>query len=101
MKRSHSLLASCIRLIPFALPQYIAVLLQWAPVKLRLLPQIRCKKAVRVRDGDEGSLKGVFEGLGRAGRCGVDVLHTSKLEKAFDCGRCDETSTTGSRNELS
>ena len=101
MKRSHSLLALCIRLIPLALPQHIAVLLQWAPVKLRLLPQVRCEEAVRVRDGDEGSLKGVFEGLGRARRRGVDVLHTSELEKALDGGRCNETGTTGSGNELS
>lgn len=101
MKGSHSLLALCIRLIPLALPQHIAILLQWAPVKLRLLPQVRCEETVRVRDGDEGSLKGIFEGLGRARRCSVDVLHTSKLEKALDGGRCDETSTTGSRNELS
>lgn len=55
------------RLIPFTLPEHVAILLQRTPVQLHLRPQIRGEEAVAVTDGDEGGLEGVFERLGGAG----------------------------------
>lgn len=51
-------------------------------------------------DGGKGSLEGVLEGLGRAGRRGVGVLNTGKLEETLHSGRSDERGTTGSGNKL-
>ena len=88
------------RLVPLALSQHISKLLQWIPSQLRLLPQIRGQEAIAVAGRHEGSFQRVLQSLGTtSGRC-VRVFYTRKLEKAFDSGRCDETGTTGSRNEL-
>lgn len=87
------------RLVPLALTEHIAVLLQRAARQLGLLPQVGGEESVCVGDGDEGGLEGVLEGLGGTGRGGVDVLHTSKLEETLDGGRGDEAGTAGSGDE--
>ena len=86
-------------LVPLALAEHIAVLLQRAPRKLGLLPQVGGKESVCVGDGNESCLEGVLERLGRTRRRGVDVLHTSKLEETLDGGRSDEAGTAGSGDE--
>ncbi len=86
--------------VPLAVPQGIGILLQRAPDELGLLPQVGCEEAVGVGDGGEGGLEGVLEGLGRAGRRGVGVLDTGKLEKTLHSGRSDERGTAGSRDKL-
>ena len=87
-------------LVTLALTQHIAVLLQRGADELRLLPQVRRKEAVGVRDGDEGGLECVLEGLGRPGRGCVDVADTSELEQALHGWRGDETGTAWSWDEL-
>lgn len=86
--------------ITLAVPQGIRILLQRAPDELGLLPQVGGEEAVGVGDGRESGLEGVLEGLGRAGRRGVGVLDTSKLEETLDSGGGDERGTAGSGNEL-
>jgi hypothetical protein len=54
-------------LVPLALAQHVAVLLQWAADELGLLPEVGCEEAVAVGDGDEGGLERVLERLRRAG----------------------------------
>lgn len=78
----------------------ITELLQRTPDELGLLPQVGGQVSVCVADSDEGGLEGVLKGLGRAGGGCVDVVDTGKLEETLDGRRRDETSTTGSRNEL-
>lgn len=87
-------------LVLLALAQDITELLQRAPHELGLLPEVGGEEAVGVDDGNEGGLEGVLEGLGGAGRGGVGVLDTSKLEQTLDGGGGNEASTTGSGNEL-
>lgn len=80
--------------------QDVSKLLQRAPGELVLLPEVGGEEAVGVNDGLEGSLKGVFEGLGRTGRLGVGILDTSKLEQTLNGGRGNKAGTTGSRDKL-
>lgn len=87
------------RLVPLALAEDVAVLLQRAPLELGLLPQVGGKESVCVGDGHEGGLEGVLEGLGGAGRGGVDVLDTGELQETLDGGRGDEAGTTGGGDE--
>lgn len=89
-----------IHLISLLPSQIIAEFLQRTPQQLGLLPQIGGQEGVGVTDRRKGSLKSILEGLGRAGRSGVDVLDTSKLEEALDRGRSDQTGTTGSGDQL-
>ena len=95
---------SCVRheknLILLALAQDITELLQGAPNELSLLPEVGGEEAVGVDDGNEGGLEGVLEGLGGAGGRGVGVLDTGELEQTLDGGGGNETSTTGSGDEL-
>lgn len=44
--------------------QSVGELLQRAPDELGLLPQVGRQESVGVRDGGEGGLQGVLEGLG-------------------------------------
>lgn len=87
--------------ITLAISQGIRKLLQRAPDELGLLPQVGREEAVCVGNSGEGSLEGVLEGLGRAGRGGVGVLDTSELEETLDSGGSDEGSTTRSGDKLS
>lgn len=87
-------------LVLLALAESVGVLLQGAADQLGLLPQVRRQEAVGVGDGSEGSLQGVLEGLGRAGRRGVGILNTSELEETLDGGRGDDLGTTGGGDEL-
>lgn len=66
--------------ITLAVPEGVGKLLQRRPDELGLLPEVGGEEAVGVGDGGEGGLEGVLEGLGRAGRRGVGVLDTGKLE---------------------
>ena len=86
--------------VPLLAPESVGVLIQGAPGQLGLLPQVGCQETIRVRDGSEGSLEGVLEGLGRAGRRGVGILNTSELEQTLDGRGSDERSTARSRDEL-
>lgn len=65
-----------------------------------LFPEVGGEECVGVADGREGGLEGIFEGLCAAGRGGVNVLNTSKLEEALDGGGGNEASTTGSGDKL-
>jgi hypothetical protein len=87
-------------LVLLALAQDITELLQRAADELSLLPEVGGEEAVGVDDGDEGSLEGVLEGLGGAGRGGVGVLDTSELEETLDGGGGNEAGTAGSGDEL-
>lgn len=89
-----------IQLILLALAKDITELLQRAANELSVLPEVGGEEAVGVDDSDEGSLEGVLEGLGGAGRGGVGVLDTGKLEETLDSGGGDKASTTGGGNEL-
>ena len=66
-------------LVPLTLPQGVGVLVQRAPDELRLAPQVGRQETVGVRDGGEGGLQGVLEGLGRTGRGRVRILDTGEL----------------------
>jgi hypothetical protein len=66
--------------VPLAVPKGIGELFQRAADQLCLLPQIGRQETVGVGNSGKGSLEGVLEGLGRAGRRGVGVLDTGKLE---------------------
>lgn len=66
--------------------QGVGELLQRAPDELSFLPQVGRQESVGVRDGGKGGLQGVLEGLGGAGRGGVGVLDTGKLEETLDSG---------------
>jgi len=87
-------------LVSLTSPQNITELLQRTPDELGLLPQVGGQVTVCVADSDEGSLERVLEGLRGAGRGCVDVVDTGKLEETLDGRGCDETGTTGSRDEL-
>lgn len=87
-------------LVSLSLPENITEFFQRASVQLGLLPQVGRQETVCVGDSDEGSLQGVLEGLGRTGGGCVDVLDTGQLEQTLNGGGSDETSTTGSRNQL-
>lgn len=87
-------------LVALALTEHIRVLLKRGSDELGLLPQVGGKETVRVGDGDKGGLERVLEGLGAAGRGGVGVRDTGKLQKTLDGGRGDETGTAGSGDEL-
>ena len=87
-------------LVSLALPEHIAILLQRAPVQLRLLPQIGCQETVTVTDRHERSFERIFERLGRAGGRCVCVLHTGELEETLDGGGGDEAGTAGGGDEL-
>jgi hypothetical protein len=54
-------------LVPLALAEDVAVLLERALGKCGLLPQVWSKEAVGMGDGDEGSLQCVLESLGGTG----------------------------------
>jgi hypothetical protein len=54
-------------LVLLAFSQSVRVLLQWTSDQLGLLPQVGGQEAVGIRYSNEGGLKGVLEGLGRAG----------------------------------
>lgn len=88
-------------LVALALTENVRVLLKRRADELVLLPQVGSEEAIGVADGGEGGLEGVLEGLGAAGRSGVDVVYTSKLEQTLDGGRSDQTGTTGRRDQLS
>ena len=87
-------------LVLLALAQNVTELLQRAADELSLLPKVGGEEAVGVDDGKEGSLEGVLEGLGGAGRAGVGVLDTGELEQTLDGGGGNETGTTGSGDKL-
>lgn len=80
--------------------QDVTELLQRTPDELGLLPQVRSEVSVGVADSDEGGLEGVLQGLGGAGRGGVDIVDACKLEETLDGGGGNETGTTGSRDKL-
>jgi hypothetical protein len=96
----HFVASNSIALVALALTQNVTELLQRAADELGLLPQVGSKEAVRVADGKEGSLESVLKGLGRTGRRSVRILDTGELEKTLNSGGGDETSTTGSRDQL-
>jgi hypothetical protein len=99
-KRSHASKIPIIALlILLALAQNVAEFLQRATGELGLGPEVGGKEAVGVDDGKEGSLEGVLEGLGGAGRGGIGVLDTSELKETLDSGRGNEAGTTGSGNK--
>lgn len=87
-------------LVFLASTENITKLLQRTSDKLGLLPQVGGQVSVCVTDSDEGGLEGVLEGLGGAGRGGVNVVDTGKLEKTLDSGGGNETGTTGSGDKL-
>lgn len=87
-------------LVSLSFPQHITEFLQWAPVELRLLPQIGRQEAIRVAYSHEGSLQRVLECLCRAGRGGVDILDTCELQETLDGWGSDEAGTAGCRDEL-
>ena len=66
-------------LVSLPLPEHVTKLLQWAPVELRLLPQIGRQEAVCVADSHEGSLQRILESFRRAGRGSIGVLDTCEL----------------------
>ncbi len=87
-------------LVPLPLPKHIPKLLKWAPVQLRILPQIRRQEPICVAHRDECSFQRVLQRLCRArGGC-VYVLDAGELEEALDGGRGDETGAAGGGNEL-
>ena len=86
--------------ISLPLPQHIAEFLQRAPVKLRLLPQIRRQEPIRVPHRHERSLERILERLCRAGGGSVDVLHARELEETFDGWGSDEAGSTRCGDEL-
>jgi hypothetical protein len=92
--------SNSIALVALALTQNVTELLQRAADELGLFPQVGGEEAVGVADGNEGSLKGVLEGLGRTGGRRVGVLDTGELEKTLDSGGGNETGTTGSGDQL-
>ena len=100
-KRSHASKIPIIALlILLALAQNVAEFLQRAAGELGLGPEVGGKEAVGVDDGKEGSLEGVLEGLGGAGRGGVGVLDTSELKETLDSGGGNKAGTTGSGDKL-
>lgn len=82
-------------LVALVVAESVGKLLQGAADQASLLPQVGGQEAVGVGDGSEGSLQGVLQSLGRAGRRGVDVLNTSKLKETLDGGGGDQGGTTG------
>jgi len=87
-------------LVALAVTENVGVLLEWGADELGLLPQVGSEEAVGVGDSSEGGLEGVLQGLGATGGGGVGVVDTCELEQTLDSGRGDETSTTGSWDEL-
>lgn len=63
-------------------------------------PEIRGEELVGVRDRVEASLDEVLGGTGRAGRRGVNIIDTSKLQDLLGDGGGDESGTTGSGGQL-
>ena len=89
-----------IPLVPLLPSEVVRKLLQWATDKLGLLPEVGGQEGVGVRDGREGSLQSVFEGLSGTRRLSVGVLNTSKLHETLDGGGSDKASATRSRDQL-
>lgn len=87
-------------LVLLALAQDVTELLKRAADELSLLPEVRSKEAVGVDDSKEGGLEGVLEGLGGAGRGGVGILDTGKLEQTLNGGGGNKAGTTGSGDKL-
>ena len=92
--------ASTIILVLSVLLEGIGKLVEGIPDELGLLPQVGCQERVGVGRGDKRRLERVLERLGRAGRGGVDVAHTTQLQQALDGGRGDQAGTTWGGDEL-
>lgn len=86
--------------VTLAVTERVGELLERRANKLRLLPQVGGKEAVGVGNGGKGSLEGVLEGLGGAGRGSVGILDTGELEETLDGGGSNDGGTTGSGDKL-
>jgi hypothetical protein len=86
-------------LVPLALTEDVAVLLERRLGESANLPQVGGEETVGVCDGNEGSLQGVLESLGGTGRGSVDVCNTGQLTETLDGGGSDKAGTAGSGNE--
>jgi hypothetical protein len=89
-----------IPLVPLLPSEVVRKLLQRAADKLGLFPEVGGQEGVSVRDGSEGGLQRVFEGLGGTRGLSVGVLNTSKLHETLDGGGSDKASTTRSGDQL-
>jgi len=96
---SHIVKSLFMPLVPLLPSEVIRKLLQRAADKLGLLPQVGGQEGVGVRDGREGSLQRVFEGLGGTRGLSVGVLDTSKLHETLDGGGSDKASATRGRDQ--
>ena len=88
------------RLVTLVVPQSVSKLLQRAADQASLLPQVGGQETVGVGHSSKGGLQSVLKGLGRAGRRGVDILNTGKLEQTLNSGRSNQRSTTGGGDQL-